>query len=104
MDAPESSWLDTSTTEDLELYAITLQDVRDYLEAAGEEEWTVIWAGLVPDTREASKQATLLQACRSFPSQTAPPTFTMSQSPDGSSTLEHTSIHIRILDPLTHRE
>ena len=94
----------SSTPEDLAPRAVTLQDVRDYLAAAGEDEWALIWAELAPDTREAGNQATLLPPSCSFPSQTSPSSFTMSQNPDGSVTLEHTSIHIRILDPLAHRE
>ena len=74
------------------------------MEVADEEEWTLIRAELTPDTREASTQAALLPARKSFPSQTPHPTFSMFQNPDGSVTLEHTSIHIRILHPLTRRD
>ena len=74
------------------------------MEAADKEEKALIRAELAPDTREATRQADLLQARRSFPSQTPPPTFSMSTNPDGSVTLEHTSIHIRILDLLTRRD
>ena len=72
--------------------------------AADEDERALIRAELSSDTREAGNQATLLPARRSFPSQTSPSSFTMSQNPDGSVILEHTYIHIRILDPLVHRE
>ena len=103
-EAPGALWPDTSIPEDLEPQAITLQDVRDYLEMAGEEERAPILAELVPDTRKAGNQATQLLAHWSFPSQIPPPSFTISQNPDESVTLEHTSIHIRILDPLARRE
>ena len=77
---------------------------RNRTRRADEEERALIQAELTPDTREASTQAALLPAWRSFPSQTPPPEFSMSQNPDRSVTLEHTSIHIRILGQLTRRE
>ena len=84
--------------------AITLQDVRSYLQAAGEKERAIIRAELTPDTREATTQVAMVLGCRSFPSQTPPPAFTMTLNPDESVSLEHSSIHIRILDPLIHRD
>ena len=76
-----------------------LQNMRDYIVATDEDERALIQAELVPDTREARNQTTLLPARRSFLSQTLPSSFTMSQNPNGSVTLEQTSIHIRILYP-----
>ena len=80
--------------EDLPSRAVTLQDVRDYLAAAGEDKSATIRADLMLDTREAGLQARLTPA----------PAFSMSQNPDGSVTLEHPSIHIRILDSLNQRD
>ena len=108
---PGPSWPDISIPlpakpleEDLPPRPITLQDVRDYLAAAGEDDRALIHAELSPDTREASHQTSLTPARRSFLTQTTLPAFVMSQNPDGTVTLEHSSIHIRILDTLTHRD
>ena len=105
---PGPSQPDTSvpedTSEDLVPRGVTFQDVRDYLAVAGEDQRALIRAELAPDTREAGNQATLLPAPRSYPTQTPPPSFIMSQNPDGSVTREHASIHIRILDTFTHQE
>ena len=103
VEAPGPSQLDAAA-EDPVPRPITLQDVRNYLEAADEEEWAIVKAELTPDTREATTQVAMLPGCRSFPSQTSPPSFTLSTNPDGSVTLAHSSIHIRILDLLTRRE
>ena len=89
---------------DLPPRAVTLQDVKDYLAAAGEDERGTIRADLMPDTCEAGLQARLTPARRSFSTQTPAPAFSMSQNPDGSVTLEHPSIHIWILDSLIQRD
>ena len=78
--------------------------MRNYLATAGEDEWALIWVELAPDTRKASHQATLTPARRSFPTKTPLPSLVMFQNPDGSVTLEHASITIRILDTLTHQD
>ena len=90
--------------EDLPPRAVTLQDVRSYLAAAGEDERAIIRTDLMPHMREAGFQANLTPARRSFPTQTPEPTVSMSQNPDGNLTLEHSSIHIKILDTLTQRD
>ena len=90
--------------EDLPPRAVTLQDVRDYLAAAGEDERTTIRADLMPDMHEAGYQARLIPARRSFSTQTPAPSFTMSQNPDESVTLEHSSIHFPNLDTLTQQD
>ena len=90
--------------EDLPPWAVTLQDMRDYLAAAGEDEPATIRADLMPDTHEAGFQPCLTPARRSFSTQTPAPAFSMSQNPDGSVTLEHPSIHSRVLDSLNQRD
>ena len=84
--------------------AITLQDVRRYRQATGEEEQELIRAELASDTREATTQVTMVPGRRIYPSQTPAPTFSMSSNPDRSISLEHAAIHIRILDPLVQRD
>ena len=103
MEAPGPTLLDTAA-EDSVPRAITLQDVRTYLQAADEEEQAIIRAELTPDTWEATTQVAMLPGRRRFPSQTPPRVFTMTSNPDGSVTMEHSSIHIRMLDPLIHRD
>ena len=90
--------------EDLPPRAVTLQDVREYLAAAGEDERATILADLMPDTHEAGLQARLTPARRSFSTQTPAPAFSMSQNLDGSVTLEHPSFNIQILDSLNQRD
>ena len=99
-EAPGPSWLDTSIPEDLAPMTVMLQDVRDYLMVAGEHKQALIRAELTPYTGEASNQATLLPAHRSFPSPTPPSSFTMSQNPDGSVTLEYIPSTSRFWTPL----
>ena len=72
MEPPGPSQLDTEA-EDPVPHPITLQDVRNYLEAAEEEEQAIIRAELTPDNWEATMQVAMLPGRRSFPSQTPPP-------------------------------
>ena len=101
MEAPRPAQLETVN---LETRPITFQDVRAFLHAAGGEERELIKVELSPDTREATTQVAMCPARRSFPTQTPPPTFTMSNNPDGSVSIEHSAIHIRVLDPLVHTD
>ena len=79
---------------DLEPRPITFQDVRPYLHAAGEEERELIRVELFPDTQEATAQVAMCPGRRSFPAQTPPPTFTMSDNPEGNVSIEHSAKHI----------
>ena len=99
MEAPRSAQLETV---DLEPQPIMPQDVKDYLHAAGEEELEQIRVELTPDKREVVVQVAMCPGRRSFP--TRPSTITMSTNPDGSLSIEHSAIHIRVLDPLIHRD
>ena len=51
LDTTVSLPVDPEVSEDLPPRAVTLQDVRDYLAAAGEDERATIGADLMPDTR-----------------------------------------------------
>ena len=67
-----------------------------------EDEKTIIRAGLVPDTHEGGYQANLKPArkdLRSFPTQTPPESFKLHHNVDGSVSLEHPAVTIRILAP-----
>ena len=91
--------------QDLPPRWVTLDDVRDYLAAAGEEEIAIVRADLAPDTQEGSYQANFApvrKELRSFATQTLPQNFVMHQYPDGSVSIEHPAITIRIQGTLTH--
>ena len=93
--------------QDLPPRAVTLSDVREYLAAAGEEEQAVVHADLAPDTREGGYQANFTpvrRELRSFPTQTPPQSFEMHRNPDGSVSLEHHAITIRIHGTLTQQD
>ena len=84
-------------TVDLEPRPIMLQC------AAGEEELEQIRVEFTLDTREAAAQVAMCPGRRSFPTQTPPSAFTMSTNPDGSMSIEHSAIHIQVLNPLIRR-
>ena len=87
------------TPEDQPLRAVTLADVRAYIAAADEDEKSIIRTDLAPDTLEGRYRANLKPAqkdLRSFPTQTPPQTFHLHRSPDGSVSLEHSAVTIRI--------
>ena len=67
-----------------------------YLRAAGEEEQEQIRVELTSDIRNSAAQVAMYLGRRSFPTQTPPSTFTMSTNPDGSMSIEHSAIHIRV--------
>ena len=89
--------------QDLPPDAVTLDDVRAYLAAAGEEERAVVRADLTPDTQEGSYQANFTPVHRelwSFPTQN----FVMHQNPDESVSIEHHAITVGTKGTLTHQD
>ena len=97
---PDTSVPDSQETpEDQPPRAVTLADVQAYIAAADEEERSIIRADLAPDTREGGYQANLKPAWKdlmSFPTQAPPQIFHLHRSPDGSASLEHSAVNIKI--------
>ena len=86
---------------------VMLAHVRQYLVAAEEEERAIVCADLAPDTREGGYQANLMLVCRelqSFPMETPPQTFNLHRNPDGSVSLEHHAVTIRLNGTLTQQD
>ena len=72
VETPRTTPWDT-VAMDLDPWPITLQDVRTYLQAAGEEERELIRTELVPDTWEATTQFAMCPGRRSYPKSTRLP-------------------------------